>query len=100
MARTKTEHSTTKLLRKIPMLPGFGEAQVTRELEKLQTLYAPLIEKARKDNNQAEEGAPVSGLAETILQSLRGLRGSFYVTPWSLNRAILVPSHPEYFDCL
>lgn len=54
---TKTNHSMTKLLSKIPVLRGWLDRRaVTRELEELETLYAPLIEKARKARDEAEEG--------------------------------------------
>jgi hypothetical protein len=37
-------------------------------------------------------------MRETLSRAaLGGLRGSSYVTPWSLNRAIIVPSHPQFF---
>jgi hypothetical protein len=59
MAETiKTNRSMTKVLRKIPVLRSWmGRRAVTRELEKLKTLYGPLIEKARKDRNEAEVGS-------------------------------------------
>lgn len=47
--------TTTKLLRKIPVLGGWlGTRAVARELKKLENRYSPLIKEAREDRNRAK----------------------------------------------
>jgi hypothetical protein len=55
MATTKTKHSMTKLLSKVPVLRGWlGRRAVARKLKKLENRYSQLIEEARKDGNRAK----------------------------------------------